>query len=307
MEDIDFILLVSYIFRNRSFNSDVDPLMTDVSDWLVSEKMIMDNKNVDPESFITINLKNESEVQESDVQESDVQESYAQESDYEESDDEDDEESISENKSTEGENNEDQDEQTDEVEEVSNDIINNTDHTEIIEKGNKSIENCHRLIDVLNRYNPSINIRFILNEPKQNLITNRLKLNSYGSIDYSIEGNWTFSLGSIHGGDIKIDGNLNPDSFIGVFRETPSDILMRSKIHINGDLMLTRGQVIDLFENLIKRVILSKDDDILGFEIVSNKLPFPVDDLNHVIRDWKIVVENDSKFKMSIVKIHNPL
>ena len=71
--------------------------------------------------------------------------------------------------------------------------------------------------------------------------------------------------------------------------------------------MLTRGQVMDLFENLIKRVILSKDDDILGFEIVSNQLPFPVDDLKHVIRDWGIVVENDSKFKMSIVKIHNPL
>lgn len=301
MEDIDFILLVSYIFRNRSFNSDVDPLMSDVSEWLVSEKMIMDNKNIDPDSFITIDLSKKFKP---DDFNSDLDSDSDSDS---ESDSDSDEESISENKSTEGEKNEDQDVQTDEVEEVSNEIVSGIDHTEIVEKGNKSIENCHRLIDVLNRYNPSVNIKFILNDPKQNLITNRLKLNSYGSVEYSIEGNWTFNLGLIHGGDIKINGNLNPDIFIGVFRETPSVILMRSKIHINGDLMLTRGQVVDLFEDLIKRVILSKDDDILGFELYSNQLPFPVDDLNHVIRDWEIIVENASKFKMSIVKIHNPL
>lgn len=232
MEDIDFILLVSYIYQNKSFSSlktPIDESTLSVSEWLKYENQFQEDKYIDPSHEVTIDLVD-----------------------------------------------------------------------------NETNEYYPRIIDILNIYNPSIPIKFILHESNDNLLTKRLKMDTFRKITYKISGNWKFELGCIHGGEIHIDGYVGFPSLFTLIKDTPSKKLMRSSIHVKGMIQdFTNGDVNKLFDNFLLIIGDCNDDDMIGFQLTCSVSIPQVENRKYYIRSWLIQVENNNVFKFTVAKIHN--
>jgi len=232
MEDLDFILLVSHIYQNKSFSSIKNPIdesTLSISEWLKYENQIQDNKNIDPSHEVTIDLIG-----------SDTNEYYP------------------------------------------------------------------RIIDILNIYNPNITIKFILHESNGNLLTKRLKMDTFRKITYEISDNWKFELGCIHGGDICIMGYIGFPSLFTLIKETPSQKLMRSTIHVDGMIQdFTPNDVKKLFDNFLLIVGDHDDDDLVGFQLTCSVSIPQLENRKYYIRSWLIQVDNTKEFKFTVVKTHN--
>ena len=159
-----------------------------------------------------------------------------------------------------------------------------------------------RLIDLLNKCNPSINIKFDIKSDDDMLILNRLKIKNSRKITYVSE-DLPVSIPVLHGGNILVTGDVNGDDLLHLINNTSSDILMTTRIFIDG--FMEENIVSDVMDRMIDIVYKTDDSDIFGFSLSFHSDSGMVNK-KKIIRGWTIEagVRSDRSF-ISVEKIIN--
>jgi len=151
-----------------------------------------------------------------------------------------------------------------------------------------------RLIDLLNKCNPSINIKFDIKSDDDMLILNRLKIKNSRKITYVSE-DLPVSIPVLHGGNILVTGDVNGDDLLHLINNTSSDILMTTRIFIDG--FMEENIVSDVMDRMIDIVYKTDDSDIFGFSLSFHSDSGMVNK-KKIIRGWTIEagVRSDRSF-----------
>ena len=151
-----------------------------------------------------------------------------------------------------------------------------------------------RLIDLLNKCNPSINIKFDIKSDDDMLILNRLKIKNSRKITYVSE-DLPVSIPVLHGGNILVTGDVNGDDLLHLINNTSSDILMTTRIFIDG--VMEENIVSDVMDRMIDIVYKTDDSDIFGFSLSFHSDSGMVNK-KKIIRGWTIEagVRSDRSF-----------
>jgi len=159
-----------------------------------------------------------------------------------------------------------------------------------------------RLIDLLNKCNPSINIKFDIKSDDDMLILNRLKIKNSRKITYVSE-DLPVSIPVLHGGNILVTGDVNGDDLLHLINNTSSDILMTTRIFIDG--FMEENIVSDVMDRMIDIVYKTDDSDIFGFSLSFHSDSGMVNK-KKIIRGWTIEagVRSDRSF-ISVEKTLN--
>ena len=159
-----------------------------------------------------------------------------------------------------------------------------------------------RLIDLLNKCNPSINIKFDIKSDDDMLILNRLKIKNSRKITYVSE-DLPVSIPVLHGGNILVTGDVNGDDLLHLINNTSSDILMTTRIFIDG--VMEENIVSDVMDRMIDIVYKTDDSDIFGFSLSFHSDSGMVNK-KKIIRGWTIEagVRSDRSF-ISVEKTLN--
>jgi len=159
-----------------------------------------------------------------------------------------------------------------------------------------------RLIDLLNKCNPSINIKFDIKSDDDMLILNRLKIKNSRKITYVSE-DLPVSIPVLHGGNILVTGDVNGDDLLHLINNTSSDILMTTRIFIDG--VMEENIVSDVMDRMIDIVYKTDDSDIFGFSLSFHSDSGMVNK-KKIIRGWTIEagVRSDRSF-ISVEKTIN--
>jgi len=159
-----------------------------------------------------------------------------------------------------------------------------------------------RLIDLLNKCNPSINIKFDIKSDDDMLILNRLKIKNSRKITYVSE-DLPVSIPVLHGGNILVTGDVNGDDLLHLINNTSSDILMTTRIFIDG--FMEENIVSDVMDRMIDIVYKTDDSDIFGFSLSFHSDSGMVNK-KKIIRGWTIEagVRSDRSF-ISVEKTIN--
>ena len=159
-----------------------------------------------------------------------------------------------------------------------------------------------RLIDLLNKCNPSINIKFDIKSDDDMLILNRLKIKNSRKITYVSE-DLPVSIPVLHGGNILVTGDVNGDDLLHLINNTSSDILMTTRIFIDG--FMEENIVSAVMDRMIDIVYKTDDSDIFGFSLSFHSDSGMVNK-KKIIRGWTIEagVRSDRSF-ISVEKTLN--
>jgi len=151
-----------------------------------------------------------------------------------------------------------------------------------------------RLIDLLNKCNPSINIKFDIKSDDDMLILNRLKIKNSRKITYVSE-DLPVSIPVLHGGNILVTGDVNGDDLLHLINNTSSDILMTTRIFIDG--FMEENIVSDVMDRMVDIVYKTDDSDIFGFSLSFHSDSGMVNK-KKIIRGWTIEagVRSDRSF-----------
>ena len=124
-----------------------------------------------------------------------------------------------------------------------------------------SIPDSSIIVDLVNYYVPNLNIKVIINNEEENLISKRINMSSHlFDITFELKDN-ILQLNQLHSGRLVINGDVDSISLLRAFESSSSDIVLRSDIIINGSL---RGNVNLFFEKLyviVSDLIRENDDD----------------------------------------------
>lgn len=158
-----------------------------------------------------------------------------------------------------------------------------------------SISDSNVIVDLVNYYIPNLNMKVIINNEEENLISKRINMSSHlFDITFELKDN-ILQLNQLPSGRLVINGDIDSISLLRAF-ESSSDIVLRSDIIING---LLRGNVNLFFEKLyviVSDLIRENDDDSIfemnltvRGEISSeyNEIDF-INKKNILIRCWEI-------------------
>lgn len=158
-----------------------------------------------------------------------------------------------------------------------------------------SISDSNVIVDLVNYYIPNLNMKVIINNEEENLISKRISMSSHlFDITFELKDN-ILQLNQLPSGRLVINGDIDSISLLRAF-ESSSDIVLRSDIIING---LLRGNVNLFFEKLyviVSDLIRENDDDSIfemnltvRGEISSeyNEIDF-INKKNILIRCWEI-------------------
>jgi len=158
-----------------------------------------------------------------------------------------------------------------------------------------SISDSNVIVDLVNYYIPNLNMKVIINNEEENLISKRINMSSHlFDITFELKDN-ILQLNQLPSGRLVINGDIDSISLLRAF-ESSSDIVLRSDIIING---LLRGNVNLFFEKLyviVSDLIRENDDDSIfemnltvRGEISSeyNEIDF-INKKNIKIRCWEI-------------------
>jgi len=159
-----------------------------------------------------------------------------------------------------------------------------------------SISDSNVIVDLVNYYIPNLNMKVIINNEEENLISKRINMSSHlFDITFELKDN-ILQLNQLHSGRLVINGDVDSISLLRTIESSSSDIVFRSDIIINGSL---RGNVNLFFEKLyviVSDLIRENDDDSIfemNFtvrgEISSeyNEIDF-INKKNIKIRCWEI-------------------
>ena len=159
-----------------------------------------------------------------------------------------------------------------------------------------SISDSNVIVDLVNYYIPNLNMKVIINNEEENLISKRINMSSHlFDITFELKDN-ILQLNQLPSGRLVINGDVDSISLLRTIESSSSDIVFRSDIIINGSL---RGNVNLFFEKLyviVSDLIRENDDDSIfemNFtvrgEISSeyNEIDF-INKKNILIRCWKI-------------------
>ena len=159
-----------------------------------------------------------------------------------------------------------------------------------------SISDSNVIVDLVNYYIPNLNMKVIINNEEENLISKRINMSSHlFDITFELKDN-ILQLNQLHSGRLIINGDVDSISLLRTIESSSSDIVFRSDIIINGSL---RGNVNLFFEKLyviVSDLIRENDDDSIfetNFtvrgEISSeyNEIDF-INKKNILIRCWEI-------------------
>ena len=176
-----------------------------------------------------------------------------------------------------------------------------------------SIPDSSVIIDLVNYYVPNLNIKVIINNEEENLISKRINMSSHlFDITFELKDN-ILQLNQLHSGRLIINGDVDSISLLRTIESSSSDIVFRSDIIINGSL---RGNVNLFFEKLyviVSDLIRENDDDSI-FEMnitVTGKISSEYNEIdfinkkNILIRCWEINHDEDhDKHIFKIKKIN---
>ena len=151
-----------------------------------------------------------------------------------------------------------------------------------------------RVIDLLNKCNPSINIKFEIESDEDMLILKRLKIKNSSHITYVSE-EIPVSIPILHGGNILVTGDVNGDDLLHLIKNTSSSILMTTRIFIDG--FMEEDIVREIMDRMIDIVYKKDDSDIFGFSLSYHSNSGMVNQ-KKVIRGWIIEagVRSDRSF-----------
>ena len=164
-----------------------------------------------------------------------------------------------------------------------------------------SISDSYVIVDLVNYYIPNLNIKVIINNEEENLISKRINMSSHlFDITFELKDN-ILQLNQLHSGRLVINGDVDSISLLRTIESSNSDIVLRSYIIINGSL---RGNVNLFFEKLyviVSDLIRENDDDSI-FEMnitVTGKISSEYNEINFIskknilIRCWEINHDED--------------
>ena len=164
-----------------------------------------------------------------------------------------------------------------------------------------SIPDSSVIIDLVNYYVPNLNIKVIINNEEENLISKRINMSSHlFDITFELKDN-ILQLNQLHSGRLIINGDVDSISLLRTIESSNSDIVLRSDIIINGSL---KGNVNLFFEKLyiiVSDLIRENDDDSI-FEMnitVTGKISSEYNEIdfinkkNILIRCWEINHDED--------------
>ena len=159
-----------------------------------------------------------------------------------------------------------------------------------------SISDSNVIVDLVNYYIPNLNMKVIVNNEEENLISKRINMSSHlFDITFELKDN-ILQLNQLPSGNLVINGDVDSISLLRTIESSNSDIVLRSDIIINGSL---RGNVNIFFEKLyviVSDLIRENDDDSI-FEMnftVTGKISFEYNEIdfinkkNILIRCWEI-------------------
>ena len=176
-----------------------------------------------------------------------------------------------------------------------------------------SIPESSVIVDLVNYYIPNLNIKVIINNEEENLISKRINMSSHlFDITFELKDN-ILQLNQLHSGRLIINGDVDSISLLRTIESSNSDIVLRSDIIINGSL---KGNVNLFFEKLyiiVSDLIRENDDDSI-FEMnitVTGKISSEYNEIdfinkkNILIRCWEINHDEDhDKHIFKIKKIN---
>ena len=176
-----------------------------------------------------------------------------------------------------------------------------------------SISDSNVIVDLVNYYIPNLNMKVIINNEEENLISKRINMSSHlFDITFELKDN-ILQLNQLHSGRLVINGDVDSISLLRTIESSNSDIVLRSDIIINGSL---KGNVNLFFEKLyiiVSDLIRENDDDSI-FEMnitVTGKISSEYNEIdfinkkNILIRCWEINHDEDhDKHIFKIKKIN---
>jgi len=168
------------------------------------------------------------------------------------------------------------------------------------------------IIDLLNYYEPNLDLTFSINNEEENLIIRRFNAKTQFDVNYEIMDDIVFHLNNIHGGNIFIKGDVYSTGLLNLIESSKPELTMRTNITIRGSL---RGDIelfFDKLNSIIHKIIQNNDDDNM-FSMNINVLgkishdSIPNNDLELIkitnIRCWEIKYEtNEDVHKFSVQK-----
>ena len=176
-------------------------------------------------------------------------------------------------------------------------------------KLNLNDNNIGFIIDLLNYYEPNLNLNFIVNNEEQNLIMKRFKSKSQFDVHYEILGDTVFHLNNIHSGKISIKGDVNSISLLNLIESCEPTQIMRTDINIFGSL-INNTLFFNKLSSIATKAIKELDDDSI-FSMNINVLN------DHQNTDLEVVYSNnvrcfdieyknkDGNHNFNVDKIHN--
>jgi len=171
------------------------------------------------------------------------------------------------------------------------------------------------LIDMLNYYIPNFDLKIIINNEQEHLLSKRFNPVSHFSVKYELMGETVFHFSNLHGGETFITGDVDSVSLLNVIESSSVEIVMRTNITIYGSLRGNVDLFFDKLYSIVYKIIQNNADDLI-FSInidVSGKIKpdhkYKKEDLkvkNNFIRCWEIKHESyDDKHRFSVMKIHS--
>jgi len=160
-----------------------------------------------------------------------------------------------------------------------------------------------RTIDLINRYNPSINMEFNINSIEENSIIQRLRFRNLRSSIKYISENSSLTIPILHGGPIHITGDVQAGNTRDLILNTEKDLIVTTSINIDGEL---EGDIENFTESVHQKLVHiienTEDSEVFGFSII-----FENDTSRYVkitrIRGWVVETINNG---IVLRKIHNP-
>ena len=99
-----------------------------------------------------------------------------------------------------------------------------------------SISDSNVIVDLVNYYIPNLNMKVIINNEEENLISKRINMSSHlFDITFELKDN-ILQLNQLHSGRLVINGDVDSISLLRTIESSSSDIVFRSDIIINGSL-----------------------------------------------------------------------
>lgn len=125
-----------------------------------------------------------------------------------------------------------------------------------------------RIMDLVNVYNPLVNVMFTIESESDALMIKRLRLQSSRRVTYNMKNANTLRIPVLHGGQVIVEGDVDGRYLTGLVQISPAKTVMTTSIRVEGSLTdFDEGVSRSLIERLINIIYNTEDADMLGFSL----------------------------------------